>query len=132
MRLRLCLLLLLLVPSVAHTQERCPIEVIDADTVRTCEGRIRLRTCNAPERFMPGGTAAASRLQDLIDNADYLEVLCHREPECRDVFNRQLCDLVVDGEDACVILVAERYAKPQNRMRLCSRVKPTDRRPLLR
>ena len=32
----------LLVPGLAHAQEPCLVEVIDGDTIRTCEGRIRL------------------------------------------------------------------------------------------
>ena len=132
MHVALWLLLITMLPGLAQAQERCSVEVIDADTVHTCDRRIRLRTCNAPERFMPGGAAAASRLQALIDQADWLELVCHRDLECRDIFNRSLCDLVIEGEDACQTLIAEGYAKPQRGMRACARVQPTNRRPFFR
>jgi endonuclease YncB( thermonuclease family) len=122
----LWLLLMLLVPGLAHAQEPCLVEVIDGDTIHTCEGRIRLRTCNAPEPWLPGGRAARSTLQTLIDAADNIELVCHRE-ECRDIFKRPLCDLVLDGIDACHTLMVEGHAMRQRRMRPCSREMPTER-----
>lgn len=132
MRRVLGLLLLMLLPGLAHAQEPCAVKVIDGDTVLTCEGAVRLRTCNAPEPFMRGGPAAARRLRDMVDEADWLELACHPDLACRDMFNRPICDLLVDGEDACHTLVAEGYAKPRRWIRACSRARPIDRRPLFR
>ena len=110
----------------------CRVAVVDGDTVRTCDARIRLRTCNAPERFMPGGGAAAKRLDDLLVDAGWIEVACHTGRECRDIFNRPICDVLVDGEDVCQILVGEGFARPQRRMRACSRETPMKRTPVFR
>lgn len=129
---RVLWLLLALLPGLAEAQERCAVRVVDGDTVLTCEGPVRLRTCNAPEPFMVGGPAAARRLRDLVDEADWLELACDPDLACRDIFNRPICDLLVDGEDACHTLVAEGYARPRKWIRACSRVRPTDRRPLFR
>ena len=118
-------------PGLALAQQ-CRIEVIDGDTVRTCDRRVRLRTCNAPELFMPGGRAASKRLDDLLVDAGWIELACHRDRECRDIFNRPICDVLVDGEDVCQILVAERFARPQRRMRECSRETPLQRLPVFR
>lgn len=122
---------LILLPGWSHA-EKCRVTVIDGDTVQTCEGPIRLRTCNAPEPFMPGGRAAATRLDELFVDAGWIELACHRDRVCRDIFNRQICDVLVDGEDVCEILVAEGYVKPQRTVRACQRQRPVERTPVFR
>ena len=121
----------LLVPGWSFAQD-CRVEVIDGDTVRTCAGPIRLRTCNAPEPFMRGGRAAAKRLDELLVDAGWIELACHRDRECRDIFARPICDVLVDGEDVCQILIGEGFAKPQRRTRACSRETPLQRMPVFR
>ena len=51
------------------------------------------------------------------------QLLCHREIPCRDIFNRPIFDVVVDGKDVCEILMTEGYASPQKSIRACSRDK---------
>jgi endonuclease YncB( thermonuclease family) len=122
---------LILLPGGAHAQD-CGIGVIDGDTVRTCGGPIRLRTCNAPEPFMPGGRAAAKRLDEILVDAGWIELACHRDRSCRDILNRQICDVLVDGENICEVLIAEGHAKPQRAIRACQLQTPIERTPLFR
>ena len=109
----------------------CRVKVVDGDTVQTCEGPIRLRKCNAPEPFMSSGRQAAKRLDDLLVDAGWIELKCHPELACRDIFKRRICDVVLDGEDACDILMTEGYARPHKSWRACSRERPTAGRTLV-
>jgi endonuclease YncB( thermonuclease family) len=111
---------------------KCRIDVVDGDTVRTCEGLVRLRGCNAPERFMTGGPAARKRLDELLLDATSIEVACHRDRPCRDFLLRQVCDLLVDGQDVCDVLVAEGRALPQRGLRSCQMQRPLERTPVYR
>jgi endonuclease YncB( thermonuclease family) len=122
----------LVMPSNLSHAGDCRIDVIDGDTVRTCEGRVRLRTCNAPERFMAGGQAASKRLDALLLDAAWIEVACHRDRTCRDILNRQICDVFVDGENVCNVLVAEGYAERQRALRTCQMQRPHERTPVVR
>lgn len=124
------LLIAALLPSVAHAQDRRPINksdiyVWDGDTIKIPEhGRIRLRICDAPEYAWPKRAAAeraTERLKSLINGASSAELVCKWEPPCRDTFGRLICDLLLDGQDACTTLIEEGHATVQGRMRACSR-----------
>ena len=126
-----CILFFVSISTGGKAQD-CRVKVVDGDTIQTCEGRIRLRKCNAPEQFMSGGQQAAKRLDDLLVDAGWIELKCHDQFACRDIFNRPICDVILDGEDACDILVTEGYARPQRMRRACARVQPTGGRTLVR
>ena len=122
-------------PAVA--QERRPvnkadINVWDGDTFKTKkDGRICLRTCDAPEYLWPQREAAiraTERLIGLIERARSTDLVCSWEPPCRDGFGRLICDLVLDGKDACDTLITEGLATKQKRMRACSRDWPSSAR----
>ena len=72
-KLGACILVLVSMPAAGNAQD-CRVKVVDGDTIQTCEGRIRLRKCNAPEQFMSGGKRAAKRLDDLLVDAGWIDL----------------------------------------------------------
>ncbi len=89
----------------AHDQ---PIIVLDGNTIRIGSDRVRLRSSDAPELSEPDGQAAKQRLEELL-MAGPVRIV----PHGRDIYNRLLADVFVNGENMAEMLAQEGYAKPQ-------------------
>lgn len=83
------------------------VQVIDGDTFRYGAERVRLRSIDTPELNEPGGQAARLRLEESIRHGPV-----HIIPRGRDVYDRLVADVVVDGHNVAEILRKEGYAKP--------------------
>jgi endonuclease YncB( thermonuclease family) len=81
--------------------------VVDGDTFRYKGERIRLRGIDTPELNEPGGQAARLRLEELIRSGPVRIV-----PRGRDVYDRLVADVFVDGQNVAEMLSREGYAKP--------------------
>jgi hypothetical protein len=100
------------------------VTIIDADTIKTtAKGRIRFKHCDAPEWFQTGGEVAAQRLIALVKDAKRLEIT-YDSPPLKDWFGRWLGVLMIDGDDACAILIREKLACRWQKQR--PRPKPPD------
>jgi hypothetical protein len=84
------------------------IFVIDGDTIRVGSERIRLRGIDAPELSEPEGQAAKERLEELLRTGP-IQVI----PHGRDVYDRLVADVFVDGQNVAEILKSEGFAKPR-------------------
>ncbi len=82
------------------------ITVIDGDTIRIGAERIRLRGIDAPELSEPDGWAATQRLKDLLGTGSIQLI-----PRGRDVYDRVVADVFVNGQDVADVLKYERSAK---------------------
>ncbi len=82
------------------------ITVIDGDTIRIGSERIRLRGIDAPELSEPNGWAATQRLKDLLGTGS-IELI----PRGRDVYDRVVADVFVDGQNVADMLKHEGWAK---------------------
>ena len=83
------------------------IYVVDGDTFHYGAERIRLKGIDTPEMSEPGGPAAKLRLEELLHNE-----LVHLVPHGRDVYNRLVADVFVDGQNVAERLNQEGHAKP--------------------
>ncbi|MBU6432508.1 MAG: thermonuclease family protein [Nitrospirae bacterium] len=83
------------------------VQVVDGDTFRYGAERIRLRDIDAPELNEPGGQAARLRLEELLRSGPVRIV-----PRGRDVYDRLVADVFVDGQNVAEVLSREGYAKP--------------------
>ena len=93
------------------------ITVIDGDTVERAGVRHRLIGVDAPEiseaqcpKERALGRAAAQRLRELIASASSVDLW--PEGNAKDAYGRQLSHLMIDGQDAGEMLIAERLAHP--------------------
>ena len=82
------------------------IVVIDGDTIRVGSERIRLRSIDTPEMHEPNGPAAKERLEELLHN-ESPEIV----PYGRDVYDRLVADVFVNGDNVAEILKSEGFAK---------------------
>jgi endonuclease YncB( thermonuclease family) len=82
------------------------ITVIDGDTLRIGAERIRLRGIDAPELSEPNGWAATQRLRDLL-GAGSIQLI----PRGRDVYDRVVADVFVNGQNVAESLKREGLAK---------------------
>lgn len=80
--------------------------MIDGDTIRIGSERIRLRGIDTPEMHEGDGPAAKERLEELIRNGS-LDII----PHGRDVYDRLVADVLVNGRNVAEILKSEGYAK---------------------
>ena len=85
------------------------IYVVDGDTFRYGAERIRLKGIDTPELSEPGGPAAKLRLEELLHNG-----LVHIVPHGRDVYNRLVADVFVDGQNVAERLRMDGFAKPHS------------------
>lgn len=85
------------------------IVVIDGDTIRVGSERIRLRGIDTPELSEPDGWAAKQRLEELLRTGS-LEIV----PHGRDVYDRLIADIFVDGHNVAEMLEREGFAKPNH------------------
>ncbi|MFN3681146.1 MAG: thermonuclease family protein [Nitrospira sp.] len=80
--------------------------VIDGDTLQIGAERIRLRGIDAPELNEPGGWAATQRLKELLSVGSI-----HLIPRGRDVYDRLVADVFVNGQNVAEILRSEGFSK---------------------
>ena len=92
--------------GVEHTVDGRQVHVIDGDTFRYGTERVRLRGIDTPELNEPGGQAARLRLEELLRSGPVRVV-----PHGRDVYDRLVADVFVDGQNIAEKLQAEGLAK---------------------
>lgn len=100
----------------AHTIRPNQIYVIDGDTIDADGQRFRLVGYDTPEIYSPKcafelelGTAAAERLERLIDSGQLVElkVVAGHDPH-----DRNLGKLLIDRRDVGDVLISEHLARP--------------------
>jgi endonuclease YncB( thermonuclease family) len=79
---------------------------IDGDTLRIGSERIRLRGIDTSELSEPEGQAAKQRLEELLRSGPIRIV-----PHGRDVYDRLVADVFVDGRNIADLLIREGYSK---------------------
>ncbi len=79
---------------------------IDGDTIRVGGERIRLRGIDTPELGEPEGLAAKQRLEELLRSGP-MEIILHG----RDVYDRLIADVFINGQNVAEILKREGFAK---------------------
>ena len=98
-------------PNRINTRERTlepgQAQAIDGDTIRYGAERIRIRGLNALELTDPGEREALERLSQLLREGTIRIV-----PHGKDVYDRTVADVFVNGQNVAEILKAEGYAKP--------------------
>lgn len=82
------------------------IRVIDGDTFRYGNERIRVRGVNAPELGAPGGLEAGIRLENLLQQGEVRII-----SRGRDVYDRLVADVFVGGMNVAEMLAEEGHAK---------------------
>ena len=85
------------------------VQVLDGDTFRYGTERVRLQGIDTPELNEPGGQAARLRLEELLRSGPLRIV-----PHGRDVYDRTVADVFVDGQNVAEMLTQEGYAKPRS------------------
>jgi micrococcal nuclease len=92
--------------------------VIDGDTIRSDEERIRLEGIDAAEIWHAKCEAerrlailAKHRLEQLLGSGD-VDIRRNAHPKPPDRYGRTLARVLVDGEDVACILIKEGYARP--------------------
>jgi len=78
------------------------VVAIDGDTIRAGAERIRIRGIDAPELSEPDGLAAKQRLEALLQSGSVRIV-----PRGRDVYDRLVADVFVNGQNVAEVLAAE-------------------------
>ncbi|MDX2252144.1 MAG: thermonuclease family protein [Nitrospira sp.] len=79
---------------------------VDGDTIRVGGERIRLRGIDTPELDEPEGLAAKQRLEELLRSGP-MEII----PHGRDVYDRLIADVFVNGQNVAEILKSEGFTK---------------------
>lgn len=82
------------------------VSAVDGDTIRAGPDRIRLRGIDTPELSEPEGQAAKQRLAELLRNG-----IVRIVPRGRDVYDRLIADVFVNGQNVAEILRSEGFAK---------------------
>lgn len=93
--------------GIERTVDGRQVHVIDGDTFRYGTERVRLRGIDTPELSEPGGQTAKLRLEELLRSGPVRIV-----PHGRDVYERVVADVFVDGQNIAEKLQAEGFAKP--------------------
>ncbi len=94
--------------GIERTVDGRQIHVADGDTFRSGTERVRLRGIDTPELNEPGGQAARLRLEELLRSGPVRIV-----PHGRDVYDRTVADVFVDGQNIAERLQMEGFAKPR-------------------
>lgn len=79
---------------------------VDGDTIRVGGERIRLRGIDTPELDEPDGLVAKQRLEELLRSGP-MEII----PHGRDVYDRLIADVFINGQNVAEILKSEGFAK---------------------
>ncbi|MEK7764006.1 MAG: thermonuclease family protein [Nitrospirota bacterium] len=95
--------------GVEHTVDGRQLHVLDGDTFRYGTERVRLRDIDTPELNEPGGQAARLRLEELLRSGPVRIV-----PHGRDVYDRVVADVFVEGKNVAEMLQVEGFAKPHS------------------
>lgn len=95
--------------GIERTIDSRQIHVVDGDTFRYGSERVRLRGIDTPELNEPGGQAARLRLKELLRSGPVRIV-----PHGRDVYDRTVADVFVNGKNVAEMLTQEGYAKPRS------------------
>lgn len=82
------------------------VRAIDGDTIRVGAERIRLRGIDTPEMSEFEGPAAKQRLEELLRSGPIRIV-----PHARDVYDRLVADVFVNGQNVAEILRREGFSK---------------------
>ncbi len=82
------------------------VRAVDGDTIRVGGKRIRLRGIDTPEMSELQGPAAKQRLEELLRSGSI-----RIEPRGRDVYNRLVADVFVNGQNVAEILRNEGFSK---------------------
>ena len=93
--------------GIERTVDSRQVHVVDGDTFRYGAERVRLRGIDTPELNEPGGQAARQRLEEWLRSGP-VRIVSHG----RDVYDRLVADVFVDGQDVAEMLSREGYAKP--------------------
>ena len=93
--------------GVERTVDSRQVHVVDGDTFRYGTERVRLRGIDTPELNEPDGQAARLRLEELLRSGPVRIV-----PHGRDVYDRTVADVFVNGQNIAEMLSREGYAKP--------------------
>lgn len=82
------------------------VHAVDGDTIRVGNDRIRLRGIDTPEMSEIQGPAAKQRLEELLRSGPIRIV-----PHARDVYDRLVADVYVNGQNVAEILRSEGFSK---------------------
>jgi micrococcal nuclease len=93
--------------GIERTIDSRHVQVVDGDTFRYGAERVRLRGIDTPELNEPGGQSAEQRLEELLRSGPVRIV-----PRGRDIYDRLVADVFVDGQNVAEMLSREGYAKP--------------------
>ena len=93
--------------GIERTVDSLQVHVVDGDTLRYGAERVRLRGIDTPELNEPGGQAARQRLEEWLRSGP-LRIVSRG----RDVYDRLVADVFVDGQNVAEMLSREGYAKP--------------------
>ena len=95
--------------GIERTVDSRQVHVVDGDTFRYGTERVRLRGIDTPELNEPGGQAARQRLEEWLRSGPVRIV-----SRGRDVYDRLVADVFVDGQNVAEMLTQEGYAKPRS------------------
>lgn len=93
--------------GVERTVDGRQVHVVDGDTFRYGTERVRLRGIDTPELNEPGGQGARLRLIELLRNGPVRIV-----PHGRDLYDRLVADVFVNGQNVAETLRVDGFAKP--------------------
>ncbi len=82
------------------------VHAVDGDTLRIGSERIRIRGIDTPEMSELEGPAAKQRLGELLRTGPIRIV-----PHARDVYDRLVADVFVNGQNVAEILQNEGFSK---------------------
>jgi micrococcal nuclease len=95
--------------GIERTVDSRHVQVVDGDTFRYGAERVRLRGIDTPELNEPGGQSAKQRLEELLRSGPVRIV-----PFGRDIYDRLVADVFVDGRNVAEMLAQEGYAKARS------------------
>lgn len=82
------------------------VHAVDGDTIRAGSERIRIRGIDTPELHELKGPIAKQRLEELLRSGPIRIV-----PHARDVYDRLVADVFVNGQNVAEILRSEGFSK---------------------
>jgi micrococcal nuclease len=85
------------------------VRAVDGDTIRVGGERVRLRGIDTPEMSELEGPAAKQRLEELLRSGPI-----RIEPRGRDIYDRLVADVFVNGQNVADTLISEGYEKTRS------------------
>jgi micrococcal nuclease len=95
--------------GIERTIDSRQVQAVDGDTFRYGAERVRLRGIDTLELNELGGQAARLRLEELLRSGPFRIV-----PRGRDVYDRLVADVFIDGQNVAEMLQMEGFAKPHS------------------